>query len=234
MTEQDLTQLNAQWEGKEPQELLSHFVEKYRGKIVFASSLGAEDQVLTDMLSHEKEPPPIFTLDTGRLFPETYELIERTETKYRVRMQIFSPQSQPLEEMVKKYGVNLFYDSVERRRECCQIRKLEPLSRALAGQKVWICGLRKEQAVTRQNIQWIEWDEPNQLLKLNPLACWSEGQVWDYIHSHKVPYNPLQDKGFRSIGCYPCTRAIGPTDSIRQGRWWWEDEATKECGLHKE
>jgi len=175
----------------------------------------------------------IFTLDTGRLFPETYELIHRTNSKYGIRLSVYFPEAGHVEKMVGEKGINLFFESVENRKLCCNIRKLEPLKRAFAGLEVWICGLRREQSVTRHNMQKIEWDEANGLIKLNPLIDWTEGDVLQFIKSHGIPYNPLHDKGFPSIGCQPCTRAIFPGEDIRAGRWWWESPDTRECGLHK-
>ena len=148
-------------------------------------------------------------------------------------MQVFFPDHQKIEAMVNSKGINLFYESVENRKLCCNLRKIEPLKRAFDGLKVWICGLRREQSVTRNTMQKVEWDEANGLIKLNPLIDWSETDVWNFIQSNKIPYNPLHDKGFPSIGCLPCTRAIIPGEDIRAGRWWWENPETKECGLHK-
>jgi len=175
----------------------------------------------------------IFTLDTGRLFPETYSLIERTNNKYKTKIQIFFPDYHEVEQMVHEKGINLFYDSVENRKLCCSIRKTQPLQRALKNAEAWICGLRKEQSVTRQDLDVIEWDANNDLLKINPLINWTEKQVWDYIKTNHIPYNKLHDKGFPSIGCQPCTRAIEPGEDIRSGRWWWENPEHKECGLHR-
>ncbi len=152
---------------------------------------------------------------------------------YGIKIQLFFPDYKQVEKMVAEHGVNLFYENVEKRRLCCHIRKLEPLKRAFDGLKVWICGLRHEQSVTRTDIRMVEWDEPHRLLKLNPLINWTEKQVWDYIHGHGVPYNKLHDQGFPSIGCQPCTRAVKPGEDIRAGRWWWENPLHKECGLHK-
>ncbi len=227
-----VNKLNERFIGKEPEEVLSYFLEAYRGHIALASSLSIEDQVLTAICRIRPETR-IFTLDTGRLFPETYSLIERTNMTYGIKIQLFFPDYKQVEKMVAEHGVNLFYENVEKRRLCCHIRKLEPLKRAFDGLKVWICGLRHEQSVTRTDIRMVEWDEPHRLLKLNPLINWTEKQVWDYIHGHGVPYNKLHDQGFPSIGCQPCTRAVKPGEDIRAGRWWWENPLHKECGLHK-
>ncbi len=228
-----VNKLNERFIGKEPEEVLSYFLEAYRGHIALASSLSIEDQVLTAMICRIRSETRIFTLDTGRLFPETYSLIERTNMTYGIKIQLFFPDYKQVEKMVAEHGVNLFYENVEKRRLCCHIRKLEPLKRAFDGLKVWICGLRHEQSVTRTDIRMVEWDEPHRLLKLNPLINWTEKQVWDYIHGHGVPYNKLHDQGFPSIGCQPCTRAVKPGEDIRAGRWWWENPLHKECGLHK-
>lgn len=225
--------LNERFAGRKPEEVLEYFLGTYRGHIALASSLSIEDQVLTDMICRMMPETRIFTLDTGRLFPETYSLIERTNMTYGIRIQLFFPDYRQVEEMVARHGVNLFYESIEKRRLCCHIRKLEPLKRAFAGLKVWICGLRHGQSVTRTDVRLVEWDENNQLLKLNPLIAWTEEEVWAYIRKHGVPYNKLHDQGFPSIGCQPCTRAVAPGGDIRSGRWWWEDPDHKECGLHR-
>jgi phosphoadenosine phosphosulfate reductase len=225
--------LNKEFEQATPVELLKGLINKYKGQIALSSSLGLEDQVLTQMVCSIDKETPIFTLDTGRLFPETYDLIHRTNSKYGIRMKIFFPDAAKVEEMVNTNGINLFYESIEHRKKCCGIRKLDPLKRAFEGLEVWICGLRREQSVTRKDLKAIEWDAVNNLIKVNPLIDWTEQQVKDYIKANKIPYNPLHDKGYPSIGCQPCTRAILPGEDIRAGRWWWEDPATKECGLHK-
>ena len=226
-------QLNNRFLGKPPEEVLDYFLREYRGQIALASSLSIEDQVLTDLICKIDPKTRIFTLDTGRLFPETYSLIERTNMTYGIRIQLFYPDYRRLEQMVNENGVNLFYESIEKRRLCCHIRKLEPLKRAFVGLKVWICGLRHAQSVTRSDNRLVEWDENNNMLKVNPLIDWTEEQVWDYIRRCGVPYNKLHDQGFPSIGCQPCTRAVAAGEDIRAGRWWWEDPMHKECGLHK-
>lgn len=233
MTKEEITALNKELENAAPQEILNRVLAVFGRQVALSSSLGAEDQVLTDMLLKIDAKARIFTLDTGRLFPETYDLIDRTSRKYKTKIEIFFPDHQKIQSMVNSKGINLFYESVENRKECCHLRKIEPLQRAFSTLDAWICGLRASQAVTRQNIAVIEWDENNQLVKINPLATWTEEQVWEYIHTHKVPYNVLHDKGFPSIGCQPCTRAIEPGEDVRAGRWWWENPDTKECGLHK-
>lgn len=229
----DIKILNERFQHAQPEAILAHFIEHLGDKIALSSSLGAEDQVLTHMVAQINPKTKIFTLDTGRLFPETYDLIDRTNRKYKLSIQVYFPHADKVQEMVNNKGINLFYDSIENRKLCCQIRKLEPLKRAFQGLNAWICGLRSDQAVTRQEIGVVEWDEANKLIKINPLAKWSEQQVWDYIKTHKIPYNPLHDKNYPSIGCLPCTRAVMEGEDIRAGRWWWENPDTKECGLHK-
>jgi len=224
--------LNKKFAQSTPTEALTWFLNEYHGKITLASSMGAEDQVLTDMIVKIDPSTKIFTLDTGRLFYETYELIEKTSLRYKVKIDIYFPDPNKVETMVNEKGINLFFQSVENRKQCCHIRKIEPLKRAFSGLDVWICGLRREQSTTRTQNEMLEWDEANGLIKLNPLIDWTEQEVWDYIKEHNVPYNVLHDKGFPSIGCQPCTRAIFPGEDVRAGRWWWENPETKECGLH--
>jgi phosphoadenosine phosphosulfate reductase len=231
--QEQIKKLNEEFQGKQPEELLKYFLEKYGDKIALASSLGLEDQVLTDMILKINHSARIFTIDTGRLFPETYSLISRTNERYGVKMQIFFPENKAVEEYVYANGINAFYGSVEKRKECCKVRKIEPLLRALSSLEVWICGLRQEQSVTRTAVQAVEWDEANHLIKVNPLAGWTEKEVWNYIKVNNVPYNRLHNKGFPSIGCQPCTRAIAEGEDVRAGRWWWENPEHKECGLHK-
>lgn len=214
------------------QELLGFFLAQYKKRIALASSLGAEDQVLTDMILKIDNSARIFTIDTGRLPEETYRTISETMKKYQMHFEVYFPATKDVEEMESRYGPNLFYESVENRKRCCEIRKVRPLQRVLQTLDVWITGMRKEQAVTRQQISLIEWDEVNHLLKLNPLADWTTEQVWRYIKENGVPYNELHDKNYPSIGCAPCTRAVEPGEDIRAGRWWWEAQEHKECGLH--
>jgi phosphoadenosine phosphosulfate reductase len=178
-------------------------------------------------------PVKIFTLDTGRLFPETYDLMDVITKKYDIQIVTYFPESTEVEKMVNAKGINLFYESVENRRQCCAIRKTAPLSRALSGMKVWITGVRKDQSVTRNEMDLINWEEKSGLIKINPLIEWSLESVMAYLHQHKVPYNRLHDQGFLSIGCAPCTRAILPGEDIRAGRWWWEHPENRECGIHK-
>jgi phosphoadenosine phosphosulfate reductase len=225
--------LNKKFQGKSPEKLLQYFLEKYGDKIALASSLGLEDQVLTDMILKIDRSARIFTIDTGRLFPETYSLIDKTNLKYGIKMEVFFPENKTVEEYVCANGINAFYESVEKRKACCQVRKIEPLLRALSTVDVWICGLRTKQSVTRTAIQAVEWDEANNRIKINPLSAWTEKELWDYIKANNIPYNKLHNKGFPSIGCQPCTRAIAEGEDVRAGRWWWENPEHKECGLHR-
>lgn len=211
---------------------LRFFCKEYGDTMALASSFGAEDQVLTDILCKVCKAPRIFTLDTGRLNQETYDVMQKTRERYNIAIEITFPDRNAVEKMVSEKGPNLMYDSVDNRKQCCSIRKVVPLMRKLNGLKVWITGLRREQAVTRTEIQRIEYDETNSMIKLNPLADWTTGQVWDYIKKYDIPYNKLHDQGYASIGCAPCTRAIEPHEDIRAGRWWWETPESKECGLH--
>ena len=202
--------------------------------VALATSLGAEDMLLTDLVARNSLPIGIFTLDTGRLNEETYALLAAVQSRYRLAIDIHSPDRALLEPWVRAEGINAFYDSLEARQACCRIRKLEPLARALAGKGAWVTGLRAAQSVTRQDLEVVAFDAAHGLPKISPLAAWSEEEVWAYIDIHRVPYNALHDAGYPSIGCAPCTRAIAPGEDLRAGRWWWENPATKECGLHAE
>ncbi|QQS51464.1 MAG: phosphoadenylyl-sulfate reductase [Bacteroidota bacterium] len=224
--------LNEELKDKSAEEILTFFIKQYDGRVGLATSLGAEDQVLTDMIAAIDPATKIFTLDTGRVFPETYQTLEETNKRYGIHIEVYFPKSDRVEEMVNAKGINLFYESIENRKLCCQIRKIEPLKRALADIDVWVTGLRKDQSVTRFFTPLVEYDEGNQVLKVNPLLAWSEKDVWRYIKEKNVPYNVLHDKGFPSIGCQPCTRAIEKGEDVRAGRWWWELPEHKECGLH--
>jgi phosphoadenosine phosphosulfate reductase len=233
MNAADLEKINQELLVESPETILKRVIDLFGPRIALSSSLGAEDQVLTDMVVKINPQTRIFTLDTGRLFPETYDLIERTANRYKIALEVFFPDHARVQEMVNKNGINLFYQSVDNRKLCCNVRKIEPLQRAFSQLDAWICGLRSSQSVTRNNIGVVEWDAGNNLVKVNPLANWTEQQVWDYIKTHKVPYNVLHDKGFPSIGCQPCTGPVLPGQDVRAGRWWWENPETKECGLHK-
>lgn len=218
--------------GLSAESLLSWVARRLDRRVAFASSLGAEDQVLTHLISRVAPSIPIFTIDTGRLPQETYDLLEETRTRYGLPVEVLFPNPADVEPMVFEWGPNLFHRSVEDRKLCCHVRKVKPLERRLAGLEAWITGLRREQAVTRSDLQAVQWDEAHQLIKLNPLVDWTEDQVWDYIRARNVPYSRLHDRGYPSIGCAPCTRAVAPGEDIRAGRWWWEQPQHKECGLH--
>ncbi len=202
-------------------------------RIALASSFGAEDQVLTDMLVRVNPAARIFTLDTGRQFQETYDTMQRSVERYHIRYEVCFPEPADVAELIAKDGPNLFYYSVENRKACCNVRKMKPLRKELATVNAWICGLRRDQSVTRTEVELVSWDAEFGIYKICPLFDWSEQQVWDYIKQHNVPYNPLHDQGFPSIGCAPCTRAVAPGEDIRGGRWWWESPEHKECGLHR-
>jgi phosphoadenosine phosphosulfate reductase len=199
---------------------------------VFASSLAAEDMVLTDLILRNKLEIGIFSLETGRLHAETLGMLARIKETYGSEIALFKPEAAAVDNYVASNGLNAFYDSVEMRKECCRIRKIEPLNRALAGNKAWVTGQRRAQSTTRTELNVQEDDAAHDMQKFNPLADWSEDDVWHYIRSNNVPYNPLHDKGYPSIGCEPCTRAIQPGEDVRAGRWWWENPESKECGLH--
>jgi phosphoadenosine phosphosulfate reductase len=233
MDQQQVNRLNKQFEGLEAAAILQECANIFGDKIAFASSLGYEDQVITHLIAANKPAIKIFTLDTGRLFPETYELISKVNARYKLQVQVYFPDNNAVEEMVNEKGINLFYDSIDNRKLCCNIRKTKPLQRALSNLDAWITGLRRAQSVTRNEMQVVEWDKLNNIIKINPLLDWSEEDVKHFIRDHKVPYNVLHDKSFPSIGCQPCTRAIQPGEDIRAGRWWWELPEQKECGLHK-
>ncbi len=228
----DIDTMNDKFKNYSAEEILEFFLNEYKDGIALASSLSIEDQVLTDMILKINKESKIFTLDTGRLPYETYKLIEDTNSFYDYKMDLYFPQQSLVETMVKEKGINLFYNSVEERKLCCYNRKVEPLKRALSGLDAWICGLRKEQSVTRENLDIAEFDDNNKILKINPLLNWSEEEVWRYIKKHNVPYNILYNKNYRSIGCAPCSRAVRDGEDLRSGRWWWENPETKECGLH--
>lgn len=228
-----IDELNDRFHKVDPDIVLEYFLKEYNGKIAISSSLGLEDQILTHMVCQIDKNTRIFTLDTGRLFPETYDLIEATNKKYGISIQAYFPDAPKVENMVKEKGINLFYESIENRKLCCSVRKLSQLPRAFDGLEAWITGIRKDQSLTRFNTKLIEWDEENNLLKINPLLNLSDKEVRQFIKDYDVPYNKLHDQGFPSIGCQPCTRAISEGEDIRAGRWWWEQPEHKECGLHQ-
>ena len=213
-------------------EAVAAVLREFGPKVTLASSLGLEDQVLTHFLIKADPNAKIFVLDTGRLNPETYDVMDATQKKYSFKYAVMFPDTKAVEEMVNQKGINLFYESVENRKACCYVRKVEPLKRALTGYDAWMTGLRREQSVTRRDLQFAEWDEAHNMVKLNLLAATTEAQLWDLVKQFDIPVNALHEQGFPSIGCAPCTRAISPGEDIRAGRWWWEAPESKECGLH--
>jgi phosphoadenosine phosphosulfate reductase len=227
-----VAELASRAEPMSAQEVLKLSLDTFGRKAALSSSFGAEDMVLIDLLMRLDRTARIFTLDTGRLPQETYNVIDATRSKYGAAIEVLFPQAEAVEAMVAEHGMNLFYQSVENRKLCCGVRKMEPLRRALSGLDAWITGLRREQSVTRTAVHKVEWDEGNGLVKVNPLVDWTHDDVWKYIREHNVPYNALHDRGYPSIGCGPCTRAVQPGEHERAGRWWWEHPETKECGLH--
>lgn len=206
---------------------------KYPGQVVFTTSFGYEDQVLTDLIFTNDLPVKVVTLDTGRMFEETYKVFRSTVEKYKKHIHVYFPPSDKVEKMMTEKGPFSFYESIENRKECCFIRKVIPLRRALEGHAVWITGLRASQSANRSTLNEFEWDESNGIMKYNPLNDWSFEQVKEYVKENHVPYNVLHDRGFISIGCEPCTRAVKPGEDFRAGRWWWEQNSGKECGLHE-
>lgn len=227
-----LASLNAAIEGKSEIESLAILADLFPGEVVFSTSLGYEDQVISDLILKNNINIGIFTLDTGRLFAETYMTLQKTNNRYDTKIKVYYPQTDAVENMVSTKGPLSFYESIENRKECCFIRKVEPLNRALKGAKIWVTGIRAEQSGNRHDMPRLEWDEAHQLFKFHPILHWSFEEVKHYVKSNGIPYNPLHDKGFVSIGCAPCTRAIQEGEDFRAGRWWWEDESKKECGLH--
>lgn len=233
LTEIDLVQVDNDFAGRPPQDLLAWAFQTFEVKeVALACSLGAEDVALVDMIVKIEPKARIFVLDTGRLHQETYDVMDECRAKYGIDFEVYYPETAAVENLLRTKGANSFFFSIENRKECCHIRKVEPLRRALKDTKLWITGLRREQAVTRASLPRLEKDTDLNNLKMNPLVEWKEADVWDYIRSSKVPYNLLHDKGFPSIGCAPCTRAVQPGEDVRAGRWWWENPDTKECGLH--
>lgn len=211
---------------------LELLINRFPGKVVFSTSFGWEDQVISHIIFSNKLPVKVFTLETGRLFSETYYVWNRTIEKYGMPVHAYYPNTEAVEQMVSVNGPNSFYESVENRKECCGIRKVEPLKRALTGNSLWITGIRAEQSIIREDMNAVEWDKSNQLHKFHPIFDWSLDQVKAFIKENNIPYNPLHEKGFPSIGCAPCTRAVKEGEDFRAGRWWWEDQYKKECGLH--
>ncbi len=226
-------QLIKELEGKSITEKLRQLALSFPEKVVFTTSFGYEDQVITDMIFTEDIPLEVVTLDTGRMFEETYKAFRSTVEKYGKNIRVFFPPADKVEKLMTEKGPFSFYESVENRKECCFIRKVIPLKRALEGKSVWITGLRADQSANRSTLHEFEWDEANGIVKFNPLIDWNIDQVKQYVKEKHVPYNVLHDRGFISIGCEPCTRAVRPGEDFRAGRWWWEQNSGKECGLHE-
>jgi phosphoadenosine phosphosulfate reductase len=232
MSKNEIDTLASQFESRDPQTVLRWALDTYHPRIALASSFGAEDVVLIDMLSKLRTNPKIFTLDTGRLPQETYDVMDAIRNKYGIKITSYFPETTAVEDMVSQHGFNLMYQSVDLRKACCNVRKVEPLRRALASLDAWITGLRREQVFTRASIPKVELDtDHGRIVKVNPLAAWTGEHVWSYIQMNNVPFNKLHDLRYPSIGCTPCTRAVAPDEDSRAGRWWWEQGA-KECGLH--
>lgn len=232
-TEKDINQITYKISRLNISDSITWLATEFPGKVTFSSSFSAEDQVIAHAILSNNLPISIFTLDTGRLFGETYSVWSTTNEKYNTRIKAYYPNALVLEHFINEKGPNSFYESIENRKQCCYIRKVEPLKRALAGNSIWITGLRAEHSPERKNLQRIEWDEGNKIIKYHPLLLWTAQDVRNYINEHDVPYNALHDRGFVSIGCAPCTRAIRPGEDFRAGRWWWEEAGKKECGLHE-
>lgn len=227
-----IEQLKSDLAGLDAREILTYVNARFGEEAIFSTSFGIEDQVITHLISEINATTRVFTLDTGRLFPETYYVWNRTMDIYKLPIQAYYPRTEAVEELISTKGPSSFYESTENRKECCFIRKIEPLKRAIKGYKVWITGIRAEQSENRDHMEFIEWDEGNQIIKVHPLFNWTLEMVETFLKVNFVPYNPLHDKGFPSIGCQPCTRAIAAGEDFRAGRWWWEDKSKKECGLH--
>lgn len=227
----DIQSLNDYLLDKSADFVLGYFLQNYK-KVSFSTSLSIEDQVITHMLCQSAKKAQIFTLDTGRMFSETYDILDRTNLKYGIKIKVYFPLHEDVQKLYLTQGVNGHLESVDKRKHCCYIRKVEPLQRALKDVDVWITGLRKEQSVTRDELELVSYDEGYKLIKLNPLANWNEQEIWEYIKKNQIPYNKLYDQNYASIGCEPCTRAIKKGENVRDGRWWWEDKKHKECGLH--
>jgi phosphoadenosine phosphosulfate reductase len=227
-----VNELNKKAESLDAIEALRFLADEYKGKIVFTTSFGYEDQVITELIFKNDIDIQVTTLDTGRLFKETYKVFSQTLDTYKKEINVFFPNGNAVETMMTQKGPFSFYNSIENRKECCHIRKVEPLNRALQGIELWITGIRAEQSPNREGMTFFELDEPRQIIKYNPLLHWTFEEVKQYVNDKHIPYNVLHDKGFVSIGCEPCTRAINPGDDFRAGRWWWESDSKKECGLH--
>lgn len=227
-----INHINAIIYNKSPEESLAILAKEFPGKVVFSSSLGYEDQVISHLIFSSNLPIEVFTIDTGRLFNETYSVLNSTLERYKTPIKVLYPKTEAIEKLVSEKGPISFYESLENRKECCFIRKVEPLKRALKEKSIWITGIRADQSGNRHDMPNLEWDEGNQIIKFHPILNWTLEEVKAYIVKHNVPYNSLHDKGFVSIGCAPCTRAIKEGEDFRAGRWWWEQNDKKECGLH--
>ena len=223
-----------QLSGKGPLDTLRWSLNEFGvGKITLASSFSIEDQVLTHMIAGLESSARIFTLDTGRHFQETHNVMQSTIEKYGLHYEVYAPNADDIADLISVDGPNLFFNSIEARKRCCEIRKVRPLRKALSTVDAWICGLRRDQSVTREVLELIEWDSTFGIYKINPLYNWTEEMVWNYVHENDIPCNTLYYAGFRSIGCAPCTRPVKGSEDIRAGRWWWESPEHKECGLHR-
>jgi phosphoadenosine phosphosulfate reductase len=232
MSQELANKLTQEFENKEITEVLYAISERYKNTSIFTTSFGIEDQVITHFIFDNTISIKVATLDTGRLFKETYKTYSKTLEQYKKPIHCYFPQNTAVEKMMTDKGPSSFYESVENRKECCYIRKIEPLKRLLAGNALWITGIRADQSENRTSMQLFMWDEGNQIMKYNPLLFWSLEDCFSFAKNNQVPYNILHDKGFVSIGCEPCTRAIQAGEDFRAGRWWWEDKSKKECGLH--
>lgn len=232
MIKSTIDQLNKKTAKLNLSETLKFFYSLYGNKIVIGSSMSMEDQIILNEAIKISKDFNIFTIDTGRLPQETYDLINETNKKYGIKIKIYFPNYKDVEYMINKYGPNPFYESIEKRKLCCEIRKVKPLRRALKGYKAWCTGLRREQSLTRRNIKKIEWDENNNVIKINPLIEWTIDDIWDYVKKENILINKLHYNNYPSIGCAPCTRLIKEGEDIRAGRWWWENNEQKECGIH--
>lgn len=229
----DFLHLSDQINGLSPARMISRLCDLYPGQVIFTTSFGIEDQVITDIIAKNELPVRMVTLDTGRLFEETYKVFSNTLKRYNNTIETFFPDPSDIEKLLSEKGPFSFYKSVENRKECCYLRKVKPLNRALKDMKIWITGIRKDQSPGRSDMSFTEPDKERDLLKVHPIFTWTMDEVESYVKENNVPYNPLHDKGFVSIGCEPCTRAVKPGSDFRSGRWWWEDSSGKECGLHE-
>jgi phosphoadenosine phosphosulfate reductase len=229
-----IKELKNQLNGLSIEDQLKILISLFPEKVIFTTSLGIEDQLITHKIFRNNLNIKVATLDTGRLFPQTYDVLSNTIIRYNKKIDVYFPEYEDIEKMVTEKGPLSFYKSVENRKECCRLRKVVPLNRALRGMECWISGIRADQSDNRNQMDWLEYDEDKNLYKFHPLFNWSLDEVTKFVKENNVPYNTLHDKGYISIGCEPCTRAIKPGEDFRAGRWWWENEGPKECGLHSE